>query len=290
MKILFYLLLPVLLSGCLGREVIAEEREQLKALVESNTSLSHHFLQVGENTLHYASHGDPQKPALIIVHGTPGDWQQYARYLYNETLLAHYYMVVVDRPGWGQSTLAPQKKIASFEEQAVVLAALAKELRDNNQGQPVILMGHSLGASLIPRVAMDFPELIEGLLLFAGTIDPQLANPRWFNYIANAPLINYLIGDSLHRSNKEIFALKDNIHLMTERWGDIKAQVIAVQGLEDGLVYPKNSDYIEAQFDSNRTQVIRLSNEGHLFPMNRRDDVVNWALTLLERINKERAQ
>lgn len=286
MKFLYLLCLPILLSGCFGRDVITAEREHVDRLINNNDHISHHYLLIQGNTLHYAANGDPKKPALIIVHGTPGDWQQYARYLLNEQLLEQFYVVVIDRPGWGKSTLASPSNIASFAEQSVIISGLVKELRQNSDNQAVILMGHSLGASLIPRVAMDYPELIDGLLIFAGTIDPQLTSPRWFNYAARLPVINAMIGDAFQRSNKEIFALKTDITAMTERWLEIDAHIIAVQGDDDGLVYPKNSDYIEAQFNPVLTQVIRLKDEGHLFPMYMREEVVDWALTLLDRANK----
>jgi pimeloyl-ACP methyl ester carboxylesterase len=272
------------ITACSTRNVISDEREYVAKHIIHHPSIEHYQLAIGEHQLHYATHGDHKKPALIIIHGTPGSWQQYARYLLNDTLLAHYYMVVIDRPGWGRSTLGGDKAIASFAEQANIIGALAKKLRQESGGQAVILMGHSLGASLAPRVAMDFPEDIQGLLLFAGTLDPQLSSPRWFNYLGAAPFANYIIGDRFSRSNKEIFALKTDVNAMNHRWDEIKAEVIAVQGMTDGLVYPANSDFIENTFNADTTSVVRLEDEGHLFPMTQREAVVGWALTILKSI------
>lgn len=278
------MLIVLTLAACSSRNVITQEREYVANTIQNHPDIQHHRLAVGESTLHYASNGDINKPAFIIIHGTPGNWQQYARYLLNETLLEHYRMVVIDRPGWGDSALEPGKLIASFAEQATIISALAQQMRDESNGQAVVLMGHSLGASLAPRVAMDYPELIDGLLLFAGTLDPKLSSPRWFNYVGAAPLMKYIIGDRFHRSNKEIFALRSDITAMDGRWNEIKAEVIAVQGMKDGLVYPANSHFIENSFDPETTTVIRLAEDGHLFPMTRRNDVVMWATDLLARI------
>lgn len=283
-KISLVLLLSAFVIACSGRDVISQEREYVETHIKSNPELQHYYLNVGQHKLHYIGHGDPQKPALIIVHGTPGDWRQYARYLLNRSLLDDYYMVVIDRPGWGESSLATSQNTATFKEQAFIIAALAKKLRQQNNNQAIVLMGHSLGASLIPQVAMDFPELIDGLLLFAGTVDPQLSSPRWFNYLGAIPFVEYVIGDRFHRSNQEIFELKENVIAMSHRWKDIKAQVIAVQGEKDGLVYPANSNYIEKEFNASRTTVIRLENKGHLFPMTMRDEVVSWAKKILNNI------
>jgi pimeloyl-ACP methyl ester carboxylesterase len=286
MKPFIILLCVCFIAACSNRDLLVQEGKYVANNIENNRNIQHHQLQVGQDVLHYAAHGDPKKPALIIIHGTPGSWKQYARYLLNKALLKHYYVVLIDRPGWGQSLLGGQQSIASFKQQAMIIAELAKKLRQESH-QEVVLMGHSLGASLAPRVAIDFPELIDGLLLFAGTVDPDLSSPRWFNYVGAAPFVKYIIGDTLHRSNQEIFALKKDVGSMSDYFKDIQAEVIAVQGMKDGLVYPANSDFIEKTFNPEKTIVIRLKNDNHLFPMVRRGDVVEWAIMVLENIRRE---
>lgn len=289
MKFVVLAFCVLFLVGCSGRNVIEQENRYVQLNIENNPAIKHYHLNVDGHTLHYAANGDHRKPALIIVHGTPGSWRQYSRYLLNETLLSHYYMIVIDRPGWGESVLVDDLNIASFELQAQIIAGLANTLRQQSGGQPVVLMGHSLGASIVPRVAMDFPDLIDGLLLFAGTLDPDLSSPRWFNYMGRIPMVKYVIGDSLHLSNQEIFALKKNIAAMKGRWHEIKAATISVQGMQDGLVYPANSYFIEKNFNASNTVVVRLDDEGHLFPMTLRDEVVAWACQVLEMINAKKS-
>lgn len=147
-------------------------------------------------------------------------------------------------------------------------------------------MGHSLGASLAPQIAMDFPGLVDGLLLFAGTLDPALASPRWFNYLARLPFLSWVIGDRLHKANQEIFALKDNITKMSQRWSALQAVTFVVQGTADELVYPANIDYAAHAFPPKITTTITLDNEGHLFPMTRPDDVEQWATNILSVIRQ----
>jgi len=281
---LFILIAFLVLVACSDRHIIEQERKFTETIMANNPSLQSHSLSVDGHQLHYVANGQYDKPALIIIHGTPGDWRQYSRYLLNPSLLAQYYMIVIDRPGWGQSHLAGGLTIADFPLQAKIIAGLARKLKEGSGGQPVVLMGHSLGASIAPRVAIDFPSLIDGLLLFAGTVAPELSSPRWFNYIARIPLMEYVIGERFHLSNEEIFALQKNIDDMQPRFQEINAPVIAVQGMDDGLVYPANSDFIEKTFNPEVTTVIRLEGEGHLFPMTLRDDVVQWATVLLKEV------
>lgn len=273
------------ITACFAPKIIKQEQILFNELVANSDQVYRYTLNVDKNQLFYAASGDPKKPAIIIIHGTPGGWQQYARYLVDESLLKKFYVVVMDRPGWGQSFLGGEKQIASFGEQAKIISALAQKLKRESNNQPVILMGHSLGASIAPKVAMDYPQSVDGLLLFAGTLSPALSNPRWFNHLAKNSVVSYVIGGEMRKSNKEILALKNEMTLMATQWNTLRVKTVVVQGMKDKLVYPENVDFAETELNAEITDVIRLEEDGHLFPMTRRDDVVTWASCLLEKIN-----
>lgn len=288
MKLTFIIVfLSLLIISCSSRSVFEQQEKITQQVLQANPDIQHTYLSVDEHVLHYVANGDNKKPALIIVHGTPGDWQQYSRYLFNEELLSAYYVVVIDRPGWGESVLGQHQVYADFPLQAKIIASLAQALRKQSEGQPVVLMGHSLGSSLAPQVALDFPHLIDGLLLFAGTLDPALAQPRWFNYVAALPFASLIIGDRLSRANQEIFALEENVKRMSERFQALEVSTIVAQGMKDDLVYPQNIDFAERTFNSETTSFFRLENEGHLFPMTRPDDIVLWSISLLKKIKQQ---
>lgn len=283
--LLLGLLIPIVLSGCLSPpDIISEEQALFQQQVAGSDEVNHYYLSVENDILHYAAAGDPKKPALIIIHGTPGSWQQYARYLLDDNLREHFYRIVIDRPGWGESTLGNNRRIASFPEQAMVIGELARDLKARNGNQPVILMGHSLGSSVAPRVAMDYPQAIDGLMLFAGSLDPKLGNPRWYNRLGAIPGVGLFVGDGLMNANKEVFALRDNLNGMLPLWEKIQAQTLVVQGMKDELVYPANIDFAERVIPNDKAWIIRLENEGHLFPMTLRQEVADWAICLLDRI------
>jgi pimeloyl-ACP methyl ester carboxylesterase len=290
MKLNFvFVVFTFLMFSCSSRELFEQQEKITQQVLQDNPDLQHDYLSVGEHTLHYVSNGQKQKPALIIIHGTPGDWRQYSRYLFNEELLSIYRVIVIDRPGWGDSVLGNEQTYAGFPLQASIIASLAKHLREQSQNQPVVLMGHSLGSSLAPQIALDFPELIDGLLLFAGTLNPELAQPRWFNYVAILPFAPMIIGDELSRANQEIFALEENVKRMSERLQELTAMTVVVQGMKDELVYPANIDFAEEIFNTQTTTFVRLENEGHLFPMTRPTDVVLWASSLLKKLSNKPA-
>jgi pimeloyl-ACP methyl ester carboxylesterase len=290
MKHLSIVAIVFLLSGCMSAyKILEQEKKFFKKHVADNPSINQHSLSVAGGELFYTTSGDPQKPTLILIHGTPGDWEQHARYLLNKTLLESFYIISIDRPGWGRSTLEGKHSILNFEGQAAKIVELVRQRKTVSQGKAVVLMGHSLGASLAPRLAMDYPQFIDGLLLIAGTLSPEYSSPRWFNYFAKIPGVYWIVGKDMAKANKEIFALKENIKAMHPQWDKVKAFSIVVQGKNDNLVNPANLEFARESLNVDRSQFISLD-DGHLIPFTRVDDVVNWSICLLKKVKTQKNQ
>lgn len=284
---LLSVLLAISLTACFAPKELEKEWEIFDKTIINNVEIDRHYFEVDGDRLFYAAAGDFAKPALIIIHGTPGNWHQYARYMLNEKLRERFYVIVVDRPGWGDSVAGDTQEIISYQRHATIFAAFSAELKKHNNQQPVILLGHSLGSSIAPRVAMDYPGSIDGLLLLAGTLSPELSGLRWYNQLARLPGITWLIGHELKKSNLEILALRSEMEAMEPLWLNVGIPTIVVQGMQDVNVYPANADFAEQNLDPKLTDVIRLENEGHLFPLTKRDEVAAWSLCLLDKIDKK---
>lgn len=281
------ILLAMSLTACFAPKELEREWEIFDKTIINNVEVSRQYFEVEGDRLFYAAAGDQAKPALVIIHGTPGNWHQYARYMLNEKLREHFYVIVVDRPGWGNSVAGDTQEVISYQRHATIFAAFSTELKKQNNQQSVILLGHSLGSSIAPRVAMDYPGSIDGLLLLAGTLSPELSGLRWYNQVARLPGISWLIGSELKKSNLEILALRSEMEAMAPLWADLHLPTIVVQGMKDDNVYPANADFAEQNLDPVKTDVIRLKNEGHLFPLTKREEVVAWSLCLLDKINNK---
>jgi len=235
--------------------------------------------------IHYAYSGNKLKPGIIFIHGTPGGWGAFERYLTNRKLQSDYFMVSVDRLGWGRSPmLAPElivnnssdddtktsislkKSAGNFSLQAHAIAAIMNQYPDKKW----LLVGHSLGASIAPKIAVIEEQKVRGLLLLAGSLNPKLGKPRWYNRFASTMVVKWMISDSLGYSNDEIMALRKQLKVMEN---EIMAQplntdVVVMQGMKDKLVSPKNSAYAskawQGKFASVRT--IELPEAGHFLP------------------------
>src|SRR6478736_6621802 len=124
-----------------------------------------HSYYQGKRFMNYLMVGDNnQLPLVIFIHGSPGSLPDYLDFLADTVLLKKAEMISVDRPGFGESNYGYAEP--SLAKQAALLKPI---LEQNKHQRPVILVGHSLGGPVIGRMAMDYPELIDGLIFVAGS-------------------------------------------------------------------------------------------------------------------------
>ncbi len=267
------------------QELFEAEQRYFEEHIEGSTELSARM----EGDLHYVQAGEPGKPVLVFIHGTPGDWKFAARYLVERRLLDKAQMVAIDRPGWGASRSAASGVIAlGFPEQARRIAPVLAQLKKTGDGQPIILVGHSLGASLAPQLALDYPQLVDAMVLVAGALDPDLGKPRWYNLAASMGVVSWFLGPEMRQANREIMPLHGELTTLAERLGDIELPVTIIQGMRDRLVDPENADYAAQELANADLEIIRLEGTGHLIPWQQRELLVAELLTFLQRIEGRR--
>ena len=232
----------------------------------SNKNIHFDTVSVESQSIHFAFSGNPDKPGVLFIHGTPGGWDAFEGYLASAQLRQDFFLVSVDRPGWGKSLMDPKKINGDFELQAKAIQAVL----DHYPGKKWTIIGHSLGASIAPKVALYAPESVDSLLLLAGSLNPKLGKPRWYNWAASTWAIASLIGNSMKYSNREIMGLRKQLKIMD---AEIKASkldtdILIMQGKKDKLVSPKNPAYVAEQWQDNfnSIELLELSDEGHFLP------------------------
>jgi len=244
---------------------------------------------VSGRSVHAVSSGDARNPAVLFVHGTPGRWRAFESYLADPDLRARLHLVSVDRLGWGDSGAEGPVEPA-FAAHSEALEPLLETLNAANGGQGVIVVGHSLGASLAPRLAADHPAEVRGMVLLAGSHDPDLRARRWYNLLADLPPVRWLIADELKRSNDEIMALPRELTANAKRWPDIAAPFVLIQGMDDPLVSPGHADYVEEIATGADARILRLEDTNHFIPWNRFELIKTELLALSARVGESAAR
>lgn len=203
--------------------------------------LQEHIFEHDGNRVHYVARGDHNKPTIVFIHGTPGDWKMFAHQLSDPALLEVAYLVAIDRPGWAQSTAKDDALYTSLAVQAKLIAPLLEELKNN--GQPLIVAGHSLGATLTPYVAMLYPEATDAAVSFAGDLTSAYLETRWYNRLLTWWPFSSLAPDMLINANIEVLALPGNLDEMAEHWRHLSVPYVVYQGGKDTLVDKRNAEF-----------------------------------------------
>jgi pimeloyl-ACP methyl ester carboxylesterase len=211
--------------------------------------------------LAYFKTGDSSGPRVIFIHGTPGRAQDWASFLVAPMEGTEF--LAVDRPGFGNTV--PTDAAPSLGEQA---AALLPFLRGGID-RPTILVGHSLGAPIACRAAIDYPELVRGIVLVAGALDPDQEKVYFIQHVGDFLFIPYLLPRVLRNANRELIPLKSELEEMRPQLERIRCPVVIVHGTEDTLVPFANVEYMRRQFQPDSLVGEHIQEGGnHFLPWN----------------------
>ena len=242
------------------------------------TNLEHlrQFKMAGEpvnRQLSYLQSAQTEGVPVIYVHGTPGSAQAWVNYV--EKPVPKSYSIALDRPGFGQST--PSVAMTSLHEQAAAVLALMPA-----DGQPVILVGHSLGGPVVAQVAAEHPERVGALVLLAASLDPGLEEIHPLQPLGKYWPISALLPDKLRNSNDELMDLKTHLLTLEPLLKNITAPVIIVHGTKDNLVPFANVAFMQAKLSQAKClKTVVLENQNHFLPWNSEAvvrDAIAWAI------------
>jgi pimeloyl-ACP methyl ester carboxylesterase len=196
----------------------------------------------GSRSIHYAQTGNDSLPTLFFIHGSPGSWDAFARYMKDSLLLKKFRMISIDRPGFGYSDFGHSENLA------VESAFISPLFTILNNHKPLFLVGHSLGGPLVLRLAADNPDtLFSGLVVISGSIDPGEEKPEKWRPLLFKTSLNYLVPGAMRPSNQELWWLKKDLVLLKPDLPKIRCAVYFIHGAKDTWVPPGNVDYGKKQ-------------------------------------------
>ncbi len=211
-------------------------------------------------------------PKVVFVHGSPGSWRTFARFLEDPSLKDRAFLISVDRLGYGGSgagrtepSLAAQARAVSAVFDLDVASA------------PVILVGHSYGGPVVVKAAALGDPRVRGVVIVAGAVDPDLEKKKWYQYLADLPAVRLFLPARLDVCNREIEALKGELTSMLVDWPKVTARVTVIQGLEDDRVPAANADFIARKLARLSPEIIRVPGLDHFVPQ-RRPDLIRAAI------------
>lgn len=125
------------------------------------TGIRHESLRLPDGrSFHIARAGVPG-PTILFLHGYVDSWRSFERMF--PLLHDHFMLLAPDQRGHGETEAADRYAVADFVSDAITLT-------ERLAGEPVHLVGHSLGAIVAQRVATARPDLVRSMTLIAGAV------------------------------------------------------------------------------------------------------------------------
>jgi pimeloyl-ACP methyl ester carboxylesterase len=230
----------------------------------------------------YIKAGDSPEATILFIHGAPSSLSYWKEYLSDSTLLKRATLYAVDRPGYGYSGLGdPLPDIAA---QASIIKLILDSL--HKARHPVIVVGVSYGAPIAARLTMDYPELVDGLILMAPPLGPGRERYFWFTYLVESPLIQWVVPRMLVSANREKVHHREELTKMLPLWPNIHVPVEYLQGMEDGLVDTSNASFARAQLvNAPSLDIEMIPGRGHLIAFAEKDRVERAILDMLDKVH-----
>ena len=268
-----------LMDSCLQFRMSKSEIDTYFAAKKDKGRVHQYFIE--KRRINYLVVGDSLKPLLVFVHGSPGSLSAFIDFMADTVLLSKAQLISIDRPGFGYSNFGFAE--ASLQKQAAYLKPI---LEKHKKQRPIILVGHSLGGPVICRMAMDYPELVDGLIIVAGSIAPDLEPNEWFRAPLATPFFSWMMPRSLRASNKEIYRLKPELQKMIPLYPKIKASTIVIQGGKDVLVDPGNADFAKKMIVNAPVKLMLKADMNHFVPWTHPEMIRAAAIELIDGVGK----
>lgn len=214
----------------------------------------------------YLRGGRPGGPRIIYVHGTAGSALAWQRSI--EGGLRRYEHIALDRPGFGRSR--PPGALVSLKAQASAL----EPFLERRAGRLPVLVGHSLGAAVIVRAALDFPGRVGALVIAAGLLDPALEKVHFMQPLGGKWPVRGLLPRMLRNSNLELLALRHELKLLARGLPRVRVPVVILHGTRDKLASYGNVSFMKRNFSSvEALEVTILEGRNHFLPWNARSEI-----------------
>ena len=256
----------VVVQGCF--KFRTSDADAQEAFSQKGVALKTGFFTASNGRqLHYVQTGDSTAPTIFFIHGTPGSWDNFKGYLLDSSLLQHFRLVAVDRPGFGYSNFGKSLPVAA---QAAMLNEFVRFCKN---GKPAILTGHSLGGPIVVAMAAADTTVAQTLLLLAASVSP-LHEPaeKWRKALAN-PVLNPLVPGAFRPSNAELLDFKTYVQQMPALLQQVRCTTYVMHGTKDMFVPYANLAYADSNLiNAPVVNLITLPGENHFIPWTKFDD------------------
>lgn len=231
------IIICVLLAQCLLMRNRWSDKKAYNVFEAKKVPLEMKDTLIGTQHLHYAISGSDTLPTLVFIHGSPGSWMNYMKFMWDTAMQKKYRIVAIDRPGFGYSSFG---KAMHLQEQSNMILPILQKLKTD---KPMILVGHSMGGPVAVKMAADNPALFKKIVIVAGAIDINQESKETWRKIMNVRPFYWALPGAFGPSNTELLYLKKDLIPLQSDFAKIICEVLFIHGDKDTWVPIENIAY-----------------------------------------------
>lgn len=255
------------------------DRQIKRKFRQQNLSININYYEAEGREMRYLEYPAPssQAPLILFIHGAPGSASDFMKYLTDSTLRQKAQLISVDRAGYGYSDFGKSEK--ALAKQAALIYPL---LAEKGKSRKTLIVGHSYGGTVAARLAMDYPECCEQVILLAAALDPEHERIFWVSYPADWWGLRWAVPKALRVANDEKLSHVAELEQMRPLWKNIRQKVLLMHGEKDRLVPIENSYFAQQELSNAQVETHFEKKMNHLLIWNRYAQVKAEILRLLE--------
>ncbi len=271
-RILFYsiglIAIWILLSQCFIMKERWSDKKASQVFNSKDVPLQIHDTVINGSHLHYAVSGSDTLPTLVFIHGSPGSWMHYMKFMWDSSMRKKFRIVALDRPGFGHSSFG---KAMHLQEQSNMMLPVLQKLKTD---KPMFLVGHSMGGPVLVKMAADNPTLFKTVVIVAGAIDVGQEKKETWRKIMNVRPFYWALPGAFGPSNTELLYLKKDLIPLKKDFTKITCNILFVHGDKDTWVPIKNIGYgKKMMINAASISADTLHGADHQIPWKNRDEL-----------------
>lgn len=287
-KNLFYLIVLAVTTFLFSSCSVWEERVRDADIISFFNSYGleveiDYYTTKGHN-MRFMSVGHDSLPTVLLIHGSPSSMSVFNDLIVHTDLLQRAKVYAVDRPGYGFSNFG--KTMRSIKKQAAMIVPILDSI--NKAAGPVVVMGVSYGGPVASRLAMDYPDLVDGLVLGAPAIAPGEEKIYTISYLMTMELTKRLFPTMLVVASEEKFSHEKELKKMLPLWENVDKPIIYIQGEDDDLIYTSNAEFIEQKaVNAPFLKIIMVPNQPHFLAIPQKDLLAVSLIEMIDLLDEE---
>ncbi len=280
---IFYILsLAIFSNGCALLQDRTQDDDITAYFKKRKQEIKIGYYETHGREIRYATTGADSLPTLLLIHGAPSSMSVFNQLMTHKHLVNKFQIFVLDRPGYGYSGFG--EPVTSIRQQSEMIRPILDSLRSSRN--QVIVLGVSYGGPIAARLAADYPDLVDGLVLGAPAIAPGEEKVYLISHLMRYSMTNWIFPKVLNVATAEKFSHRKELEEMQHIWANLTKPIIYVQGENDELVYTSNAKFIEKKaVKVPFLKIMMIPGQPHFLAIPQKDLLATSVLEMLDIIS-----